>query len=142
MTVTGRFIGDAPYFAAHISTARFHGLVWFLADTGASRTTILDRDFRLLGIPLEDLQPSPLPMVGIGGSVRAFSLRDVEMVFAADEGEYAIRHDLWVVRHDLERIPPEETARILRHPSVLGRDIINRFCLGCDFKSGNIRMEG
>jgi hypothetical protein len=141
VTIAGRFVGAAPYFAAHVSTTRFHGLVWFLADTGASRTTILDRDFSLLRIPPEDLQPSPLPMVGIGGSVRAFSLRDVELVFAGDGGEHRIRHDLWVVRHDLERIPPEETARILRLPSVLGRDIINRFRLDCDYRTGRIRME-
>ncbi len=71
MIIRGRFIGDAPYFAVHIRSMHFHGLVWLLADTGVSRTTILDRDVRLLGIPAEALEPAALPIVGIGGSVRS-----------------------------------------------------------------------
>jgi len=61
MMIRGRFIGDAPYFAVHIQSVHFHGLVWLLADTGASRTTILDRDVRLLGIAAEALEPAGLP---------------------------------------------------------------------------------
>jgi hypothetical protein len=70
--IRGRFIGDAPYFAVHLRSAHFQGLVWFLADTGASRTTLLDRDGRILGIPSEALEPALLPLVGIGGSVRSW----------------------------------------------------------------------
>jgi hypothetical protein len=64
--IRGRFIGDVPYFAAHLRTRHFQGLVWFLADTGASRTTLLDRDVKLLGIPAQSLDPALLPIVGIG----------------------------------------------------------------------------
>lgn len=64
MIIQGRFIGDAPYFAARIRSAYFQGLVWLLADTGASRTTLLDRDVRLLGITGEALEPALLPIVG------------------------------------------------------------------------------
>ncbi len=78
MIIRGRFIGDAPYFAVHLRSAYFQGLVWLLADTGASRTTILDRDVKLLGIPAEALEPALLPIVGIGGSVRSFLIRDVK----------------------------------------------------------------
>ena len=132
MIVRGRFAGDAPYFAAHLRCAYFQGLVWFLADTGASRTTLLDRDARLLSISAAALDPALLPMVGIGGSVRSFVVRDVEITLASDEGDVIQRQDLWVVQHDLERLPPEEVSRILRLPSVLGRDVINRFRLTCD----------
>lgn len=44
MIIRGRFIGDAPYFALHLRATHFQGLVWMLADTGASRTLLLDRD--------------------------------------------------------------------------------------------------
>ncbi|MBI3329852.1 MAG: hypothetical protein HYZ81_24485 [Nitrospinae bacterium] len=61
MIIRGRFVGDAPYFASHLRSTHFQGLVWFLADTGASRTTLLDRDARLLGIPTQALEPALLP---------------------------------------------------------------------------------
>lgn len=102
MKIRGRFIGDAPYFATHLSGASFHGLVWFLADTGASRTTLLDRDTKLLGILPAALTPAPLPIVGIGGSARTFLIRDVSLKFSSYEEELELRQDLWVVQHDLE----------------------------------------
>ena len=33
MIIRGRFIGDAPYFAVHLRSAYFQGLVWLLVDT-------------------------------------------------------------------------------------------------------------
>lgn len=141
MIIRGRFIGDAPYFAVHIRSVHFHGLVWLLADTGASRTTILDRDVRLLGIPAEALEPAALPIVGIGGSVRSFMVRDVEITLASNEGDRILWQDLWVVQHDLGELPPEEVSRILRLPSVMGRDLINRFHLTCDYQAGMVRLE-
>jgi len=139
--VRGRFVGDAPYFAVYLRSACFRGLVWLLADTGASRTTLLDRDVKLLGIPTEALEPALLPIVGIGGSVRSFLVRDVEITLASDEGNVILRQDLWVVQHDLEQLPPEEVARILRLPSVLGRDLINRFHFTCDYRTGIAQLE-
>ena len=72
MIIRGRFIGDAPYFAVHLRSAQVQGMVWILADTGASRTTLLDRDVRLMDIAVKALEPALLPIVGIGGSVRSF----------------------------------------------------------------------
>jgi len=140
--IRGRFVGEAPYFAAHLRTRYFEGFVWFLADTGASRTTLLDRDLRLLSIPSDILEPAPLPIIGIGGSVRTFVIRGVEITFASDEGEVAFQQDLWVARHGLEQLPPEEVSRILRLPSVLGCDLINRFRLTCDYRTGTVQLEG
>lgn len=112
-----------------------------LADTGASRTTILDRDVKLLGIPAEVLEPALLPIVGIGGSVRSFLIRDVETALASEERDVVIRQDLWIVQHDLGQLPPEEVSRILRLPSVMGRDFLNRFRFTCDYQAGNVRLE-
>ena len=141
MIIRGRYIGDAPYFAVHIRSVHFHGLVWLLADTGASRTTILDRDVRLLGIPAEALEPASLPIVGIGGSVRSFMVRDVEITLASEDGDRTLRQDLWVVQHDLAHLPPEEVSRLLRLPSVMGRDLINRFHFTSDYQAGIVRLE-
>jgi len=141
MIIQGYFIGEAPYFPVHLRHEEFEGAVWLLADTGASRTTLLDRDVGLLGLPPQALSPAPLPTVGIGGSVRSCVLRDVEITFASHEEDFVVRQELWVVQHDLDRLPPEEVARILRLPSVLGRDIINRFRLTCNFEVGQVRLE-
>ena len=141
MIIRGRFIGDAPYFAAHLQSEHFQGFIWLLADTGASRTTLLDRDVKLLGIPAEALEPVLLPIVGIGGSVRSFLLRDVKITFASDEVTVTLQQDLWIVQHDLEQLPPEEASRILRLPSVMGRDIINRFHFVCDYPTGDVYLE-
>lgn len=141
MIIRGRFIGDAPYFAIHLESVHFHGFVWMLADTGASRTTLLDRDVNLLGIPREALEPATLPLVGIGGSVRSFLVRDVRFTPASDSGGVELRQDLWIVQHDLEQLPPDEVSRILRLPSLLGRDLINRFHFTCNYRAGIVQLE-
>ena len=70
MIIRGRFIGDAPYFSVYLKSTRFEGIIRMLADTGASRSTLLDRDVKLLGIEDKYLEPSSFPIVGIGGRVR------------------------------------------------------------------------
>ncbi len=141
MIIQGHFIGDAPYFAIRVRSRDFEGLVWFLADTGASRTTLLDRDVKLLGIRTEKLEPTLLPIVGIGGSVRSFLLRDVEVTLLSDKGDVVEEHDLWIVQHDLVQLPPEEASRILRLPSVLGRDFISRFHFLYNYQNGIVHLE-
>jgi hypothetical protein len=139
--VRGRFIGGAPYVSTHLRTAYFHGLVWLLIDTGASRTTLLDRDVKLMAVPGAALVPSVQPIVGVGGSVRSFQVRDVEITLAADSGDLVLQQDVWVVQHDLQQLPPDEVSRILRLPSVLGRDMINQFHFSCDYQAGIVELS-
>jgi aspartyl protease len=134
--IPGRFVGGAPYFDAHLRSPHFHGLVSFLADTGASRTTLLDRDAQLLSIPAQALTPASQPVVGIGGSVRSFQVRNVEITLASDQGDVLLRQELWIVQHDLAQLAPKEAARILRIPSVLGRDVLSQFRFTCDYQAG------
>ena len=141
MIIRGRFIGDAPYFSAHLRSVHFQGLVWLLADTGASRTILLDRDVKLLGVPVHALELALLPIVGIGGSVRSFLVRDIEITWPSDRGDVVVQQDLWVVQHDVVQLPPDEVSRILRLPSVLGRDLINRFRFACDYQAGTVQLE-
>ena len=142
MIIRGRFIGDAPYFALHLRATHFQGLVWMLADTGASRTLLLDRDVRTLGIPAATLEPTVGTLVGIGGSVRSFSIRGVEITWASDEGyERLPGQELWAVQHDLSQLPAGEVSRLLRLPSVLGRDLLNRVRFLCDYRTGIVQLE-
>lgn len=134
MIIRGRFIGDAPYFSVYLKSTGFEGFVRLLADTGASRTTLLDRDVKLLGIEDTYLEPTSLPIVGIGGSVRSFLIKDVEFIMGLEKDEFVHKQDLWIAQHDLNELPPDEVSRILRIPSVLGRDIMNRFRLLCDYQ--------
>ena len=141
MIIQGYFIADAPYFPVRLAGEGSEGMLWLLADTGAARTTLLDRDVRLLGLPSEALTPALFPTVGIGGSVRSFVLRDIEVTFTSDQGDFAVRQEASVVQHDLDRLPAEEVARILRLPSVMGRDLIHRFRFVCDYQAGQVRLE-
>lgn len=141
MIIRGHFIGDTPYFAVRLQSPHFQALVWLLADTGASNTALLDRDIRLIKIPFTALEPLAMPMVGIGGSVRSFLVRNVNFTFASDEGDFTLQQDLYLIRHNLDQLPPEEASRILRLPSVLGRDILNRFHLSYDYRTGIVQLE-
>ena len=134
MIIRGQFMENAPFFAAHVKVGKIEGDIWFLADTGASRTTLLDRDVTLLSISDEDLKSSDLNLTGIGGSVCSYLLRDAEITFGSDEGDYSVRIDLCVVKHDLQHLPDDEVARILRLPSLIGRDLISKFHFICNYQ--------
>jgi hypothetical protein len=129
MIIHGCFIGNAPYFIAHLRSPHFHGNVWFLADTGASNTTLLDRSVKLLGISEDILEPDPYLVVGIGGSMCSLLVRDVELTMASDEGDFVFKQNLGVIK------------RILRIPSVLGRDLISQFQFIYDYKSRVVELR-
>jgi hypothetical protein len=139
--IRGRFVGDAPYFAVEVRSQNLRARVWLLADTGASRTTLLDRDVRTLRISAAALAPANVPVVGIGGSVSSYQLPAVSLSFAADAGAYVLQQDLWVVQHDFANLPAVEAARILRLPSVLGRDVLNQFHFSTDFRMKVVQPE-
>jgi hypothetical protein len=141
MIIHGCFIGNAPYFIAHLRSPHFHGNVWFLADTGASNTTLLDRSVKLLGISEDILEPDPYLVVGIGGSMCSLLVRDVELTMASDEGDFVFKQNLGVIKHDLNNMSLEESARILRIPSVLGRDLISQFQFIYDYKSRVVELR-
>ena len=64
-------------------------------------------------------------MSGIGGSVETFIVDDSTLLLDSEE----IRVPIFVLRHDIENLNKEDRIRILRIPSLLGRDVINRFKL-------------
>lgn len=94
-----------------------------LVDTGATKTTMLDSDARRLGIPYAKLSPLKQPLLGIGGTVETFVAKDVSIYFkAADSSEH---------KEDLEELLVVKHSRlgenIMRIPSVLGRDVLNKY---------------
>lgn len=96
-----------------------------LIDTGATKTTILDRDAITMGIPYNRLPRLKQPLLGLGGVVETYVAKDAEIYFRAD-GDAEHREsisELLVVKH------ANVDHNIMRIPSVLGRDILNKYRL-------------
>jgi len=142
VTVRGLLRGGAPYFLVWVRTASIRGAVWLLADTGAPRTTLLDTGAKSLHIPPADLEPAPSPMVGIGGVTRCSILRNAEIRLQSDEGDWSVLHDLLITQHDLQTLWPAGRSRVLNLPSILGRDIIDRFRFIYEHATGTVLLEG
>lgn len=103
-----------------------------MIDTGATRTTILDKDAITLGIRHLKLPKLGQPLLGIGGLVETYVVRDAALYFRTEEG---VGHkedltELLAVKH--KRVD----ENIIRIPSVLGRDILNRYRLVSDKEHG------
>ncbi|MEA1944834.1 MAG: hypothetical protein U9N07_05835 [Euryarchaeota archaeon] len=73
---------------------------------------------------------------GIGGSVETYVIEGALILF----GEYAMEMPVFVIKHPLETMSGDEKVRILRFPSILGRDIINKFRLIFDKEKDEILM--
>lgn len=123
--IRGFFKGDAGYINVHVisNSIGIDETVEFLIDTGASKTTLLDKDAIFLDLDYDDLKKHSQNVSGIGGSVETFIVDDSTLLFGSEE----IRVPIFVLRHDIENLNKEERIRILRIPSLLGRDVINRF---------------
>lgn len=99
--------------------------VEFLVDTGASRTTICDKDALRLGIDFSKLERLSEGMLGIGGLVDTYIMKSVKLTFRREneKGHIENMERIYVLKHVL----PDE--RIMRIPSILGRDILNKYAL-------------
>jgi hypothetical protein len=100
----------------------------FLVDTGASRTTICDKDAIRLGIDFGKLEKLGEGMLGIGGVVDTYVLKDVKLVFRREDEKSHVQNfeRIYVLKH----VVLDE--RIMRIPSILGRDILNKYALVYD----------
>lgn len=108
-----------------------------LVDTGASRTTLLDKDAMYFGINYGKLRRSDQDMSGIGGSVETYVIDDSVLHL----GGYNIKTPVFVLKHPLEKVNREERIKILRFPSILGRDVINKFKLVFDKEMNEILLK-
>ena len=137
--ISGFFRNGAGFVNAHLISEKLciGETIEFLVDTGASRTTILDKDVICLGIKYDKLRRYEQDLTGIGGSIETYVIDDSLLLF----GEYAIEIPVFVTRHPLETMDKEERIKILRFPSILGRDVINRFRLIFDKEKEKILMD-
>ena len=118
--LTGRLgnTSGAPYLEAHIFFPRLsvRGLVSFLVDTGADGAIFMPTDSKKLGIRFQSLR-TPTVTAGIGGSARCFT-EQVVLSFSDSKFVYS-----YLFPVDLAE-PSISNQRI---PSLLGRDILNRW---------------
>ena len=118
---------EAAYVAAILESKTLHiyATLEFLVDTGATRTTISDKDAIRLCIDYMTLEKLGEGMLGIGGTVDTYNLKDTKLIFHQENKK---THE-----ETLERIcvlkHPQLNERILRIPSILGRDILNKYSL-------------
>ena len=134
--INGHFgIGEAAYVPAFVSHENLSiaGWVSFLVDTGASRTTILDGDARELNLTYESLQSYQPGIIGVGGEVETYVIEHCTLTFSSDLGDYSEPMPvIYVLRHG------RFDRRVERLPSLLGRDIINKYNLVYSRPSGSV----
>ena len=144
MIIEAFFKGDAIFINGHIvsQTPKIDDTIEFLIDTGASRTTILDRDAIFLGINYVQIPKYTQKVSGIGGTVETHVITNVSLIIKSGNHRKDFSIPILVVRHPLERMNESEKIRVLRLPSILGRDIISRFCLIYDYPKRRVYLEG
>jgi len=121
---------EAPYVSAVLicEVLDLRRPVEFLIDTGASRTTILDSDAIRLGIDYGKLQRFEPGTAGIGGVVDTFIIPSARLLFRTEHGFHKEElREIFVLKHVAEEGEIEE--RIRRLPSLLGRDVLNKYGL-------------
>jgi len=139
-----QFGPPAPFIKATLELERlgFTFPINFLVDTGAAVTALLDRDVELLGIKVENLKRADRSLGGIGGFAETYVIDNAVIVFKSYEGSLCREKlRLFVVKHDMSRLPKQTVNMLMLLPSLLGRDIIYRFRLVCDRDRSEIYLE-
>lgn len=123
--ILGRF-GDTtgrPYIEARIALPRLRirGLVSFLADTGADKTALMPIDGQRLGIDYSRLSLAGTA-TGIGGTTQIFH----------EQCLIAFRDSARLCIYQIQMVLQPPTPDIATVPSLLGRDVMGRWCLTVD----------
>ncbi|MCC5997572.1 MAG: aspartyl protease family protein [Thermofilum sp.] len=139
-----RFEPPAPFVrvTVDLKSLNIRGTIYFLIDTGASTTVLLDKDVNFLGIDVRRLKRAERDIGGIGGLISTYVVEDASLFFRAEDGGVVEEKlQLLVGRHDLSGLSYIERALIMRLPSLLGRDVIYRFKLVCDRYHNEVFLE-
>ena len=118
----GRF-GESsgrPYVAARVVIPRLGlaGNVSFLFDTGADSTVLMPADAATLGVDYA-LLANPSESFGIGGTAATY-IEAARLAFADSGGERVYGYGVSLRIHH----PTDDAMRV---PSLLGRDVIDRW---------------
>jgi len=126
----------APFVAALVFLREFNkrARLPLLLDTGASNTIILWGDVERLGIDVSGMKAGR-EFTGLGGQIGAKPMSGT-ISLTSEEGE--------VVEESVEvcivtSAYPHPKLRLL--PSIMGRDIINKYSLRYDFAVGKVYLE-
>lgn len=135
MTLSGRFAGvtGAPYITAEVALPGLGTTrnIPFLLDTGADTTVLMANDAARMGIDFRNMPPSFRRGSGVGGSIRLHQM-SASITFAD-------RENLYVYRAELAIAEPGRHNRGL--PSLLGRDILNRWRLRYDAPANALEAQ-
>lgn len=99
----------------------------FYVDTGASRTTIADRDAIRMGLDYTQLQQSD-PALGIGCAfIKTYLLRNVTLVFKVSSSSFHMERlpAVTVLKHEPRN--EEERRNVDQLPSLLGVDVLEKY---------------
>lgn len=126
----GRGRGDLGFVNIYFmcSNPPIHDPIRFYVDTGASRTSIADRDVARLGLNYAQLEEAQIPVIGIGcKAVKSYVLRDVLLVFRISGSTYHIERLplVTVLKHEPQNA--EERRIVDQLPSLLGVDILKNY---------------
>ena len=121
-----------PYVAARVNIpvigAWAH--VLFLIDTGADKSLLSASDARRIGIDYGALG-SRSDIIGVGGKLEAYSVQTT-IAFADSEAQVHFYRLTLDVACDSEQY---------ELPSLLGRDILNRWCMTYDPPNDHLRLD-
>lgn len=105
-----------------------------LLDTGASNTMILWGDVERLGIDVSKMKPER-EFSGLGGLIGAKPIANT-ISLRSDKGEL---YEENVEVHIVTSTCPHPKLKLL--PSILGRDIINKYTLNYNYDAGKVCLE-
>ena len=126
----------APFMAVAILLHQLNmrAIIPLLLDTGASNTMILWGDVERLGIDVSKMKPER-EFSGLGGLIGAKPIAST-ISLRSDKGEL-IEENVEV--HIVTSTCPHPKLKLL--PSILGRDIINKYTLNYNYDAGKVYLE-
>lgn len=126
----------APFVAAAILLHQLNtrARLPLLLDTGASNTMILWGDVERLGIDVSKMKPER-EFSGLGGLIGAKPITST-IGLRSDKG-YLVQENIEV--HIVTSTCPNTKLKLL--PSILGRDIINKYILNYSYDAGKVYLE-
>jgi len=110
----------------------------FYVDTGASHTTIADRDAQRIGIDYSKLTKASFAVSGVGGQVDAYLLPQCMVIFTLDNSALVEYVDsILVLKHNPKT--PEEQENVMEVPSLMGLDILKKYTVR--FTNSSVILE-
>ena len=132
----GRF-GESsgrPYVSARVFIPRLGlaGNVSFIFDTGADSSVLMPADAIALGVD-HALLSNPFESFGIGGSAPTY-VEHARLAFADVRGDRVYGYDVPLLVH-------HPTTDAMRVPSLLGRNVIDRWRVTYDKSASELAAE-